>query len=403
MSRLAGPLRAALLILVGLVWASTLVVRVSDVVADRHQSMGIYVEEAPDDTLVITAHSSGAHLFNNLEVGDRIVRVGLAAPPDSQLDFHWAFLQAKGRVTIERDGHVLEVQSPLEQRAGGAMAVVTTVLFGLLGGLLGVFGDRKAGTVRPALLAFLAGITTGASPNGPTPEVLAWCIYAQVIASSLIGPLLINWIQWFVLPEARWTHRTWPWAFAAMGPAVYSVYLGAPIPSPIALWITAAIPILICIAFAAIGLSRYSRLTQEKRTQLNWLIAGVCVYTFCTLGLAVISSLLDQPFMFIVGQSHLGLIIAVAFGMAILKADFGNIDRAVSVTVTYATLMVVFALLVEFVVEPLAGLVSTSLGLPESTGQTVLIVALALGAPTLKRLVEPRVRAFFAPRGQKDG
>lgn len=380
-----------------LAWLLTFTLRVSDVVTDRHQSMGIYVSPVANGVLRVDGHRSGQERFNGLRIGDRIVRVGGHPPPGGQLAFQAAFLDAQGRLTIEREGRVLEVESPLEERAGGAIALVTTFFLGVLGILIGVLGKPKHGTWRPAVLALLGGITTGASPNGPSPETVALCTYLQVVASLLIGPVATNWIQRFVRPEANAGQLLWPWGFAAMGVAVYSVYLGRPIPPPYATWVTAAIPTLICLAFAAIVVQHYPRLGQDKRTQLNWLITGAGTYAIFNVGLFLLSSAFDAPFLYTVGQSHLWVLIAVAFGMAILKADFGRIDRAASLAVTYAVLVVTLALFVEFVAEPMAGFAAANLGLPESIGQAILVVTFALGGPALKRKMEPRLRGYFAP------
>ena len=390
-------LRATLLLLLGVAWAFTLFVRASDVLEGRHASMGIFVAPAAGDVLVVTGNRSGEEQFDGLQVGDIVLSVGGQQGLSGQIAFRHEVLAAQGELRIEREGKVMDVAVPIEWREGGGMALATTALLGALGLMVAFAGRAKQGRRRPAAVMLFGGITTGATTNGWSVEVLQLSIYLQAATSMLIGPFILNWLQAITRDDDRSAlEMVWPWLFAVMGVAVYSVYMGRPIAPPLGLWLTAAIPPLIALCFVVIAVQAYPTIPAARRTQLNWLIASGAIYAILTVALFVVSSLLASPLLFQVGQSHLWLIVALGFAMSVLKADLGDVDKAVSIAVTYALLAVMLALFVEFVAEPLAGLAAAALGLSETAGQTIMIVAFALLAPIIKRRFEPRIKAYFA-------
>ncbi len=130
-----------------------------------------------------------------------------------------------------------------------------------------------------------------------------------------------------------------------------------------------------------------------QRKQIQWMVtAGLLTFILVVLAI-ILDGLIGAPnhqaFLY---MGSIGfLVLPIAFVLAIFKVDIIPIDRAIVTTATYAIIAVGLALTLEFVIEPLAGVASTYLGMSESAGQTALIVCIALGAPALKKRLEPFV------------
>lgn len=404
--RLRVSLGNALVAVFAIAWLIVFLSQIADVVSGRYiTNIGIYVSLSPDETLVVDGLLT-ENYPNGLLRNDIIVGIGTnkfedtGRIPRSQSAFLSAFLNANGHVLIERDGQIMPVAVPLEARPLSWLSVVTTFIFGALGLLVAFFGKPNYGTRRPAMILLLLGILGIGVPHGPTAETIMLNTVVYSVAYGLFFPIFINWLQRLAKPSGARSRLLLPWALAIHCIFVFSFNWGAPIPPPFALYaynITLGFGI---VCWFGTVFRIHSRLAEATRQQLNWVIAGT---TLTVIGLftAVAASWILSNHNLIYAGNLANVFLAVGFTMAILKSDFGDIDRAVSVSLTYAILVVLFALSLEFFVEPLAGLTASYIDLPEETGQTILVVIVALGAPGLKRLIQPTIKNYFmgAPSG----
>jgi hypothetical protein len=297
-------------------------------------------------------------------------------------------------VTVERAGTRLDVISAPEYRGGWAI-VLTTVLCGVCGLIIAIFGRPRLGTRGPVLAMPCFGIGTAGAPNGSDADLALLSIVVYSIASGATAPLSINWLQRTVGPVHP-ARLALPWLLSVQGIVVFSYWFGAPVPAPFASGLFLAMFVAALVTSVIVIARRYRTLEQLQRRQVFWLItsSALLVGYLATLYL-VAAALGDDAVVFgLIGYSN--LIVPLGLTIAILAADFGRIDRAVSVSVTYALLVVCLGLAVEFVVEPLAAGLATRFGMPESAGTTVLIVVIALGAPPLKSWLEPRMPRLLA-------
>ena len=378
-----------------LAWLSMIGMQIDDAVSGRHLNMGIYVSHLADGRLVIDAFRTGELTYNELRTGDVVLQVGdLAKVPTSQYAFRSAFLNAQGHLRVLRAGVETQIVSPLEPRLPVAYSLVKASIIGVIGLLVAFFAKPQHGTRRPAIFLLLLASWFGNTPNGPTGTTVLFSALMLGFTVGFFYPVAINWIQRFADPKASWRRLAWPWVFSIVGVVAFSWLTGIPVRPPLAVWLTISATLLAVVTTLAMCLRCHGRLEPIKRSQLNWVISGLAVSTIIVLGGAILSTVFVDVISTQAGILG-SLCFAIALGMAILKSDFGNIDHGVSVTVTYALIVVLLALLIEFVAEPISGIASAQLGLPEATGQTILVVLVALGAPLLKKWIQPKVESYF--------
>lgn len=404
--QLRASLGNAIVALFAITWLIVFLSQIADVVSGRYiTNTGIYVSLSPDETLVVDGllTENGS---NGLQRNDIIIGIGTnkfedtGRIPRSQSAFRWAFLNAGGHVLIERDGQVIPVAVPLEARPLSWLSVVTAFIFGALGLLVAVFGKPNYGTRRPAMILLLVGILGIGVPHGPSAETVMLNIIVYSVAYGLFFPIFINWLQRLAKPSGERSRLLLPWVLSVHCIFVFSFNWGAPIPPPFALYAYNIMLLFGVTCWFGTVFRIHSRLSKATHQQLNWVLAGTTLTVIGLFSAVAASWILSNNNLLYAGNLAI-VFLAVGFTMAILKSDFGDIDRAVSVSLTYAILVVLFALSLEFFVEPLAGFTATYIDLPEEAGQTILIVIIALGAPGLKRLIQPTIKNYFmgAPSG----
>jgi hypothetical protein len=379
----------------------------SDIIAGRHATPGIYVTPVSETALAVRAFRFQDEGKFELRSDDLIVGIGnerfgvKRMLPRSQLEFRYAFIEAGGQVLVLRGQEIVSVPAPINYRPAGWLSFFSTMVFFLLGLMIAFFGKPKYGTRRAAAIVLLHGFVAGlGASSGPSVVTLTINVAASSVMGFCIIPLLINWIQRLYYQTGHYLAMAAPWVLSVFGISVYSLYFGGPVPPNLINPLFAMLLGLNFVCWLGMMIYVHPRLEFRQRQQLNWVVAALAVQIIClALSIALIWMTGNEYFLYAGLLSVTAL--AIGFGMAVLRSDFGNIDRAVSLTLTYALLAVSLALLIEFVVEPLAGVGAAYFGFPETAGQTVLIVAIALGAPALKSALQPKLDSYFLKQAGK--
>lgn len=148
----------------------------------------------------------------------------------------------------------------------------------------------------------------------------------------------------------------------------------------------------------------YPNTRSRSRRQANWGVGIISIVVLLMVSAYVVSSYTQDAsmFLFLLISEVASLIFGMGLVAAILKDDLIPINRTAAASATYAVLVVFFALIFEFILEPIVAAGSESLGADPNVGQTILIVGIALAAPRVKSFVAPVIeRLLQEPNGSK--
>ncbi len=293
---------------------------------------------------------------------------------------------------IQRDGRILEARYDLQRYRWQTVVIARNIALGVLAALLLIYSSGRLAQTAALLFLLMSAWGQGA-PIGATGEATALFTLVWCIGQSLCFPVITILGQRIVYGELSRLQLSWPWSLSVIGPVLYMNYTGQGLPHELP-WLLYSFLVMIPTPIVGWMIHRHYHLAPPiRRKQIQWMFAAALLTLIFTV-LAVIFDTLSgdtnhQAFLFV---AIIGFVVLpVAFVLAIFKVDIIPIDRAVVTTATYAIIAVGLALTLEFLIEPLAGAASTHLGMSESAGQTALIVGIALGAPVLKKRLEPIV------------
>lgn len=180
------------------------------------------------------------------------------------------------------------------------------------------------------------------------------------------------------------------------GLSTLSLMFGGPVPAPYALIVSGVLSFIALGGGLTIFVLGYRTAPVRTKQQLNWIASGLFLAVVVVVVSHVVSSIVEEPLYILLAAEWSTLLLPAALVLAILKADMAGVDRTAVLTATFAFIAVTLAVAFEYVLEPLAGLVSQQLGLEEAHGQTALIILAALGAPNLKKRIQPVVERYLA-------
>lgn len=387
-----------------LVWLLNFAGTAYDTYAGTGANSLAYVAVQDDSTLQIHAFFDGAPTLQSLQVGDIVVAVGdksRSELPGSQNEFRNAIAHADGVMTIQRGDDTFQTKLALERFGFPIARLIRHLFFGLLAIGLLVFGPRHPVTyvISGGLFCLSVYAAIGA-PIGPTPEATALLVASWVLSACLFPPLFINMCQ-LIAGLPGWREVLWPWVFTVNGCFGWMMFLGGPVPPPYG-FVVHNLVIFGAGFWVLAIISNGLRHTTNRRVrlQLSWILLGPSI-TMISVGIAGLGIWLTDTQ---TGREWFGLAldwstlaIPITIVIAVLKADLAQIDRAAVLTATWAIVVSTLALIFEFVLQPSAGFVAASMGLAESSGQTILVVAGALSAPYLRQRIQPFVDTLLSP------
>ncbi len=359
---------------------------------------GVYVEKQSADVVQVSGFRTGIDELGGLQIGDVILQIGTndttgeAHRPDGYFDFRYALDVADGHMLIRRNGELREIRYDLQRYRWPAVIVLRTLALGFLAVVMLVYSSGALAQTAAITFLLTSCLGQGApiGPNGSATAVLTvtWCL-----GQAICFPGWIQVAQRIINPSISRQQLIWPWLLSVIGAVLYMNYTGVGLPHELP-WLLYTSLVFAMLAIILWLIHRgYRHATSIGRRQIQWVLTAAFT-TIIMLAVAMIIDFLNadayaHAFLFVAGFGN--IVIPIAFVIGILKADVIPIDRAIVTTATYAIIVVMLALALEFLIEPLAGFASTYLGMNESTGQTILIVGIALGAPYAKKRLRPHV------------
>lgn len=408
-------LRAAdALLLVSLLalWVACTALHVKQLASGQLAWVSVYVAAPPDGDGFPTVRgfwpgaTRAAH--GTLAVGDRLLNVGgadlrgvgpfgfvartyAAAADRRDLRIPIAF-ESRGfarQTTI----HLLPVAFPWRMLPLACTVVVTAALVLV----------RRPGT-RVARAFFLLAIAYGLHWTfffgGPRPQTYAWMV-VFFAASLLMLPLVLRAVLIFPAEVAPAGGRLpwWPWLFAIFGPISLSWMLGVPLPPEIGFRAVFIVNVAFIATMLAVLTRNYRRASPIGRRQLKWVVLGMYVGTVPVLLADVVTAIAPPLWWLHEVAATAETLIPVCVLIAIVRANYFDVDRLITGTAVYSVLSVLLLAAVLTVVPQMARIASTAADWDPRTVQLVLSVVVAAGMVPGNRLLRPRVeRLLFRER-----
>jgi len=307
----------------------------------------------------------------------------------------------------------------LQVRVGGPVwAVVLVVLGGMVSFGVGVFIGVRRAEVRVGQLFTLAtaGFAVSAHVVNVVTDLLpAWSVTPILAVGSVLSPVALASVCWVValFPDGRHPSPRWRWLSWYLGvfvvvftPVYAGNFLGwqSPDSFPALFQISAVFEVTFSFVMVAlIGalgslFVRFRHGSREVRAQLGWLLWAVATYVvFLLVGFSQVAGEFDRidPLVATAVDAIPYSLIPISMAIAIFRYRLYEIDRVVSRTVSYASVVAVLGATYLGLVVALRGLLPVEGDLPVAVS-TLAVASLFL--PLIRRVQRVVDRRFFRSR-----
>jgi hypothetical protein len=340
-----------------------------------------------------------------LRVGDEIVRVGHnelgGAGP---FRFAGAVYTATGpdlsvRAEIVRQGETRWVAFRLRP-VGASWRLPLLSLGFALPGFLVLWrrpGTRSGRAVFAACLCYSLNWTFFF--GGPPAQTYLWIAVFGITTLSAY-PLLF-WAVLSVPDPASGSLRrsSWVWLFALYGVAGMSWVFGIPFSPALGVRAGAALNALAPLTVLVLLTRAYIHSGAIGRRQLRWILYGFYVGAL-PVAVGSLLPVVTPGLWWLYEVLMVGVVlIPVCFFIAIVRFNFLDIDRLISVTLSYNILLVLLAGVGALAVPRAGEAASSALGLDPRAGQSALSLLLVVVLLPAHRRLRPRIdRVLFAER-----
>jgi class 3 adenylate cyclase len=341
----------------------------------------------------------------NVRPGDSLLRLGetdLAGA--GSLDFIHAFERAartEPRVTveIERGGSRQVATVAAGSHALFRPLLLTSLAFAACAAWL-LLRAPPSPLVRAFFLAFMtsAFFFAGSFFGSRLETYLSFGVHT--VAMSLVAPLHLRAFQRFPHdspPAASWS-RAWPWLFAVLGP-LHASRFGVGLTPEIGGAGAATAMIGFWLLVLALAARDYRNLDAVGRRQVRWFLYGLYLATAPPLFCAGLAAWDDRFYLVYVYSLASLAFIPAALLISIARFNLFDVDRLISVTTSYNTLIVLLVATGVLIVPGVSAAGSLLLGVDQRVGQIVVSLGLAAFAVPAQRWLRSRIdRKFFAER-----
>lgn len=361
-------------------------------------SVSLWVTDCSDEGGLCVSHlRTDEETYFGIRIGDEILELGgVSSLPRDQISFRQAMSSDfDGTVVVRRGAEQITLTIPVPRYSFQLIVAVKDLVIGLIAILIVIYS--KPSRIALALVAtlFLIGSTgegAAVGPDGVTAHVL---VVVNLVSQFFLWPALNIGILLILRPDLDNRYLSLCFGFTTLSLLLACVYYGKPFSPSVVLQIFYA-SFLVMLAIEAVLVVRlYPATTGRSRRQANWVVGGLSL----TVIVLVLSYLISQfagdekMVAYLLGSELSAVIVGLTLMGLILFDDFIPINKAAVVSASYAILALLFALVFEFVLEPLVVLTSEASGVDSDIGQTILIVAVVLAAPKLKGLITPYVES----------
>ena len=408
--RRLGALDATLLAVLVPAWIVAFALHVTQVARGRLAWVGVYVgaPASPAEAPAVRGFwpDAAGREPTDLRAGDRLLRVGgtdlRGVGPVAFAVHAWAeAARAPGvAVAYERDGRTGEAALPFVPIAYPWRMMPLVVGFVLAGTLVLV---RLPG-VRAARAFFLATLAYSFHWTfffgGTRFQTWAW-LAVFFVSSAVTFPLWLRVPQLFppeVVPPGGRLAR-WPWAFLVFGPVVLGFSTGTPVPPALALPAAFATNVAFLAALFALLARNYVRANPVGRRQIKWAVLGIYLGTAPVLAADVVAAVRPQLYWLHDAAAIFEILIPACMLVALVRYNLFDVDRLITATAAYSTLLVFLGATLLAAVPRAANAMSGSTDVDPGTAQLVLSLGIAAAVLPAARALRPLVeRLFFADR-----
>lgn len=317
--------------------------------------------------------------------------------PRNPFAWRYEFSTMQGELRVRRDGKVIDLSLPRRDYEYRSVVAAKDVIIGLLALVLVFCAPRTRLVSAVIAMLFLSGSIGQGAPVGWSQDAATLLVVIGVSSQLLLWPITMTAV---ILALDR-NAPAWVLGLCTpcsiLGVLLFMIYYGDPLPQSL----VRSLYFVGIFAFSAIqfliALRLYPKTRGLVRLQANWLILAASIGVVPIVLAYLVSVFSADAAM--VGYFFAGELFWVLLTLAILGAtlfhDLIPVNRAAVASVSYAVIAITFALLFEFVLEPLVAWVSGEMGVDADIGQTLIIVAATLAAPRIKAKFEPLSQRIF--------
>ena len=250
------------------------------------------------------------------------------------------------------------------------------------------------------LLAIAYGLHWTFFFGGPPLQTYAWT--AVFLSASLVMmPLILRAVMIFPSEIAPRSGRLpwWPWLFAVFGPISASWTFGVPLPPAIGFRAVFVVNVLFIATVLAVLTRNFRRASPVGRRQLKWVVLGIYLGTVPVLLTDVVTAFAPALWWLHEVAAMAEVLIPLCVLIAIVRANYFDIDHLITGTAVYSFLSVLFMAAVLTVVPSLARMASAATDLDPRTGQLLFSVMAAASLVPGQRYLRPQMeRLLFRER-----
>jgi hypothetical protein len=397
---------AALLVFVVPLWVVSFSLHVKELIGGPLSWVTIIVTASPDPGghPVVSGFWPGAEAdAQGVRPGDRILRVGATdlagAGPFAFAAAAYEFGGSPVPVVVSREGRRESLRFAL--RPVGASWRLPLISLGFaLPGFLVLW--RRSGS-RAARAAFLASVCFSLQWTfffgGPPAQTYLWIAVFGLSALGLY-PLMLQAV--LAMPEespATPSAPAWTWALSLYAVTAFSWVFGFPFSSQVGVRGSAALNALAPLLVLGVVTRSYVRSGPIGRRQLRWIVYGFYLGIVpVALGSLVPTAAPRWWWLHEILMSGV-VLFPICFFIAIVRFNFLDIDRLITVTLSYSVILGLVVLL-GLAIAPVAGeMAASETGIPTYVTSSAVLVMLAGAVVPVHRRLRPRIdRALFAER-----
>jgi class 3 adenylate cyclase len=400
----------ALLVALITLWIACAVLHVKEVASGRLAWVSVYVAAPhdPDGYPTVRAFWPGATraAYGTLAVGDRVLSVGGA---DLRGVGPFGFVARTYAAAAER--HDLRIPITFESRGFTRKTTIHLVPVAFPWRMLALTCTlvatgalvlaRRPGT-RVARNFFLFAVAYGLHGTfffgGPRLQTQAW-VAVFFFTSVVMLPLILRAALLFPTEVAPARLPRWPWLFAGFGPVSLSWIYGTPLPPELGFRGVFIVNAIFIVALLAVLARNYRHASALGRRQLKWVVLGIYAGTAPVLLTDVATTIAPQLWRLHEVAMIAEIFIPLGVLIAIVHADYLDVDRLITGTAVYSVLSVVVLAAVLAGVPQLARAISGAIDVDPHTVQLVLSIAVAACLVPGHRFLQPRLeRLLFHER-----
>jgi hypothetical protein len=259
-------------------------------------------------------------------------------------------------------------------------------------------GSRSARAFFASSLCF--SLQTTFFFGGPPLQTYLW-IVVYALSACMIYPLMFRAV--LAVPEGL--HRGSPWGsawialFSLCGLGGTSWLFGVPFSSEVGVRATAGANALAPLLTLFLLTRNYVRATPIGRRQLRWIVYGLYIGAL-PVGVGSLVSVLTPRLWWIHEILMISpVLVPFCFLIAIVRFNFLDVDRLISVTLSYNILLVLLVGVGVLAVPRAGEAASGALGVDPRAGQVALVLVLGATVVPAHRRLRPRIdRMLFAER-----